>query len=85
MALITKIRTAIIIMFCILTGGSFFPSALNSMRAGDVTMIGNNHAKAFATEYTDSCCKQIIFSSMQSIPTEKIGGEFYVYNEAKIM
>ena len=83
MALITKIRTAIIIMFCILTGGSFFPSALNSMRAGDVTMIGNNHAKAFATEYTDSCCKQIITVLIMLIPIDQSVGRFMFTTKQK--
>lgn len=53
MDFITKIKTVIAIMLCILTGGNFFTGTLNYIRAGDVDMIGNDHKKAFATEYTE--------------------------------
>ncbi len=49
----TKIKVAVTIMICIITGGNFFPGVLNYMRAGDVNMIKNDHTKSFATEYTE--------------------------------
>ena len=48
-----KVRNTFTILMCIITGGSFFAGMLNFARAGDVSMIKNDHAKAFATEYTE--------------------------------
>ena len=53
MNFITKTKTIAIILICVITGGSFFPSLLNFIRAGDIDMIKNDHTKAFATEYTE--------------------------------
>ena len=53
MKLFLRVRNTFAILLCIITGGSFFASALNYARAGDVSMIKNDHAKAFATEYTE--------------------------------
>ena len=49
----TRVKNTFIILMCIITGGSFFTGLLNFTRAGDVDMIKNDHAKAFATEYTE--------------------------------
>ena len=48
-----KIKIILSILFCLLTGGNFFQGVTNLFRAGDVDMIGNDHAKSFSTEYTE--------------------------------
>ena len=53
MFIIEKIKVFWSIMLCLIIGGNFFPGTLNLIRAGDVDMIGNDHAKAIATEYTE--------------------------------
>ncbi len=53
MAFFTKIKTAVTILICLITGGNFFPGILNYMKAGDAEMIKNDHTKCFATEYTE--------------------------------
>ena len=51
--MISKIRIFISILMCIFTGGSFFAGMGNLLKAGCVDMINNDHAKSFATEYTE--------------------------------
>ncbi len=53
MNFISKIKTSITILICIIVGGNFFLGIFNYMRAGDVDMIKNDHTKSFATEYTE--------------------------------
>ena len=52
MRLIQRIKYIFILLLCLILGGDFFPGVRNLMRAGDVTMINNDHAKSFATTYT---------------------------------
>ena len=51
---IQKLKIIFSILLCLLTGGNFFQGVTNLFRAGNVDMIGNNHLKSFATEYTGS-------------------------------
>ena len=53
MWLYKKFKVFISIMLCIFTGGNFFWGLINYIRAGDVDMIDNDHAKSFSTEYTE--------------------------------
>ena len=48
-----KFKVFISIMLCIFTGGNIFWGIINYIRAGDVDMIDNDHAKSFSTEYTE--------------------------------
>ena len=51
--LIQKLKIIISILICLITGGNFFSGTANLFRAGGVEMIGNDHIKSFATEYTE--------------------------------
>ncbi len=53
MVFLTKIKTVITILICLITGGNFFPGIFNYIKAGDADMIKNDHTKCFATEYTE--------------------------------
>lgn len=51
--LFIRLKTLVCILLCLLKGGGFFPGVWNMMKAGDVSMINNDHAKSFATAYTE--------------------------------
>ncbi len=53
MKLKTKIKIVLAVILCISATAVTFAVIFNSMKAGDIDMIGNNHEKAFATEYTE--------------------------------
>ena len=53
MKLILKLKTILAILLCLLTGGGFFEGIQTMMKAGDVSMIQNDHTKSFATKYTE--------------------------------
>ena len=53
MGFINRIKVFVSIILCVVTGGNFFGSTLNYIRAGNLNMIKNDHTKAFATEYTE--------------------------------
>ena len=50
---IQKIKIIFSILLCLLTGGNFFQGTANLFRAGSADMIGNDHIKSFAAEYTE--------------------------------
>ena len=50
---IQKLKTIISILLVLITGGGFFPGIRDLMKAGDVTMIQNDHTKSFATVFTE--------------------------------
>ena len=49
---LAHLRILTAILLCLITGGSFFGSIGDLLRAGNVDMIRNNHTKSFATAYT---------------------------------
>lgn len=53
MRLKAKIAVGLAVIICISTVAVSVAVAINSKKAGDVSMIGNDHEKAFATEYTE--------------------------------
>ena len=53
MKLFQKLKVCISILLILITGGGFFPGIWNMMKAGDVSMIQNDHTKSFATEFTE--------------------------------
>ena len=50
---INRIKVIFSVLLCIITGGNVLNGSVNYVRAGNVDMIGNDHVKIFATEYTE--------------------------------
>ena len=48
-----KLKTFISILLCLITGGGFFAGIRDMLKAGDVTMIADGHAKSFSTVFTE--------------------------------
>ena len=53
MVLFQKLRTILSILLCLITGGGFFSGVRDLWKAGDATMIGNEHQKSFSTVFTE--------------------------------
>ena len=53
MTLIIKLKTIFSILLCLLTCGSFFSGIGDFMKAGDVSIIENDHLKSFSTTFSD--------------------------------
>ncbi len=49
----TRIKIAVTVLLCSVTAVISFTAVFSSMKAGDVSMIGNEHTKAFSTEFTE--------------------------------
>lgn len=49
----TGIKITVAVLLCCVTAAVSFAAVSNSMKAGDVSMIGNEHTKAFSTEFTE--------------------------------